>query len=253
MMLRNLNTLPIKASPVVENFFQRVESIFSGRVDSIYLYGSVVTQDYQAGKSDINSLVLVDRFQFDDAKAMQPVVKDGLKHRVVAPLILGLEMFERSVDTFPLEFIQIQENHVQIFGEPDRVAQLVIPRDVLRLKIEEQIKGKLIRLREVFMEMSGRDGELIGILDDAQRQLFPVFRNFIRFLSEEKPPVEKEEILRVLEKHTQHDFQPCRRVFEHQAGRQKISKNEAVPLYGEYVELMVQLGQRIDQMEEITQ
>ncbi|HOL95922.1 MAG TPA: nucleotidyltransferase domain-containing protein [bacterium] len=249
-MLKNLETVRETVRPAVQNFFEQVLAVFDKRVDSIYLHGSVVTDDYLPGQSDINSLVLFDSFHFEDAQRMQPVVQGGLKKRIVAPLCLPVDALERSTDTFPLEFIEIRDKHVCIHGAMDRMASLTIPKEHLRVKIEEQIRGKLIRLRQIYMEHRGPDRELTDFLVDAQKNLFPVLRNLLRFVGVETPPLNKDMIMQTLETRLRFSMIPLRRIREHAAGHAAIPAGEVVTVYGEYVEVLAQLARWIDRWEQ---
>ncbi len=246
-MLTHIETIPSPVRSSVETYFTQLIQTFASKIDSIYLYGSIVTPDFQPKQSDINSLVLFDSFSSTELHATRSLVREGLKKRIVAPLCLSVETFQRSADTFPLEFIEIQDKHICLFGEKNRVVDLLIPREYLRVKIEEQIKGKLIRLRQVFMEHQGLDRELVVILTDAQKQLFPVFRNLLRFLGIENPPVVKDLILQELENRTQFALLPCRLVWEQITGRTSITGN-IISVYVDYLEVLLKLAKIIDRI-----
>jgi hypothetical protein len=248
-MLKNSEKTPSSIRAAVETYFTQLISLFPQKVDSIFLYGSVVTEDFLPEHSDVNSLVLFDSFGSAEINAFRPLIKEGLKKRIIAPLCLSMETFRRSVDTFPLEFIEIKDKHLCLYGNDTSVTTLEIPREYLRLKIEEQIKGKLIRLRQVLMEHQGTDKELAKVLVEAQRQLFPVFRNMLRFLGVEKPPVSKDEILHELENRNQFPVLPCRQVWEHMNGRASIQRN-AYSVYCDYIDVIDKLAQVIDRMGE---
>lgn len=248
-MFTQLDKLPPKVSALVSEYFQKVIHQFGEGVDSIYLYGSVITLDYDPKRSDINSLILFDVFDFAKTRELHPIVKDGLKKRIVAPLCLAVDTFQRSADTFPLEFIEMKEKHLQIFGETSRLEALTIPRRELRTKIEEQLKGKLIRLRQVFMEQGGSNKDLLNILIDAQAQLIPVYRNLLRFLGEENPPLAKGEVLTLLEQRTPLATHPATKVFKHMRGEEKIPQDAVNGLFEDYVQLVFELATLIDGIE----
>ncbi|MBI1389537.1 MAG: hypothetical protein GC154_13930 [bacterium] len=234
--------------PHIKTFFDRAIETFGDEIDSIYLYGSVITADYNPKTSDVNSLILFKSFDLDKARRLHPAVKSALKRRIIAPLCLGVETFERSADTFPLEFIEIQDKHSFVYGETDRVAGLVIPLPELRTKLEEQIKGKLIRMRQAYIERESEQIALLDILTDAQKQLMPVYRNLLRFMGEEKPPVNREDALKALDGHDGVTLAPAIRVFDHATGRAPIAKADAAAVYADYVAMLLQLAALIDRV-----
>ena len=248
-MLNHLEKIHTQIRPAVETYFSRWVNRFGERLDSIYLYGSVVTEDFIPGRSDVNSLVLFDEFVFATAQQVKPMIRDGLKNHIIAPLCLSVETLFRSTDTFPLELIEIQDKNLQIHGSENRVRELVIPRERVRVKVEEQIKGKLIRLCQFYMEHAGPEKRLFEVMMETQRALFPVFRNFLRFVGVEPPPLHKQDILNELEKRTQSDLRPCRRVWDHMRGLAAIPAGEAEKTLGEYMDVLLHLAQTIDRLE----
>ena len=247
-MLKNIDKIPSGVKDIVEGFFDRVLTAFPKKIDSIYLYGSVVTDDFLPDQSDVNSLVLFDSFGSPEIDILRPIIRDSLKKKITAPLCLAVETFERSGDVFPLEFIEIKDKHLMLFGEKNQVESLEIQREHLRTKIEEQIKGKLIRMREILLEHKGSDKILVDILVDVQRQLFPVFRNLLRFLGVENPPATKNDILHELEARTNFTVMPCQKVWQHISGKSSIGRN-SLPVYNEYIDVLLKLAQVIDRME----
>ena len=77
---------------------------------------------------------------------------------IATPLVLTRSYVNSSLDTFPLEFLNMKEANSLIHGE-DILAELVIDNDHLRLQIERDLKSKLLSLRQGYMESFGsRDG-----------------------------------------------------------------------------------------------
>ncbi len=247
-MLKNLDKIPSGVRETVESLFDRALTAFPRKIDSIYLYGSVVTDDFIPEQSDINSLVLFDSFGSAEINILRPIIRDSLKKRITAPLCLAVETFERSGDVFPLEFIEIQDKHLMLYGDKNQVECLEIRREHLRIKIEEQIKGKLIRMRELLLEHQGADKILVDILIEVQRQLFPVFRNLLRFLGMENPPATKNDILHELEERNNFTVMPCQKVWQHISGKSSIGRN-SLSVYNEYIDVLLKLAQVIDRME----
>lgn len=245
-MLQNLDTIHPQAKAWIEPLLKKVSEEFKDHVDSIYLYGAVVTSDFVPKQSHIQSLILFDAFHFPRAQQLQPIVKTHLKNGVVAPLCLSVETFERSSDTFPLEFMEIKEKHLHVFGEIDRVTGLVIPRENLRLKIEEQIKGKLIRLREVYMETGDQPKILLEIMTHTVVDLVPAMRNLLKFVDDNLPPVSTSGMLKTLDEKTDFSINVLQRVWEHHQNIRQITKDQALTCYGELTDVLLNLSQVID-------
>jgi len=87
----------------------------------------------------------------------------------------------------------MKENHLCLYGK-EMLNQMDIKRDHIRLFCEEQIKGKLIRIRQAYLEIGLRKKGIEALMKESMYSLIPVFRNLLR-LKDITPPVEKEQIL----------------------------------------------------------
>lgn len=245
-MLQHMDKINPKAKEWIEPLLTKIMDECKESIDSIYLYGAVVTNDYTPKQSTIQSLILFDSFHFPRAKQIQPIVKSHIKNGVVAPLCLAVETLERSTDTFPLEFIEIKEKHLHILGENNRVKDIDIPMEHLRLKIEEQIKGKLIRLREVYMEIGEQPKILLEIMENTVVDLIAPIRNMLKFLDIENVPVDTTGVLKQLDEKTEFSTQVLEIIWNHHQKISIIPKSDALGLYGELADVLLNLSQIID-------
>jgi len=78
-------------------------------------------------------------------------VKKWSKANVAIPLFFHKEYIKSSLDSFPIEFLNIKYNSKPVFGE-DITNIIEINNEDLRLQIEREIKGKLLKLRQVYFE-----------------------------------------------------------------------------------------------------
>lgn len=248
-MLQQMDKINPQAKEWIEPLLDSICNECKEHVDSIYLYGAVVTGDFVPKQSTIQSLILFDDFHFPRAKQIQPIVKSHIKNGIVAPLCLSVETLERSTDTFPLEFTEIKEKHLHVFGETNRVKDLDIRKENIRLKIEEQIKGKLIRLREVYMEIGDQPKLLIEIMESTLHDLVPSLRNMLKFLDVEDVPVSTTEVLKILDEKTEFSTQVLEIILNHHKKLSTIPKGDALGLYGELADVLLNVSQIIDRWE----
>ena len=57
-----------------------------------------------------------------------------------------------SLDVFPIEFSEIKDQYKVIFGD-DIFKDVEIPSKDVRLLCEQQVKGKLLHLRQAYVEV----------------------------------------------------------------------------------------------------
>ena len=89
-------------------------------------------------------------------------VKFG-KAGITAPLIMTPDYIKTSLDTFPLELIEIGQHHLTIFGD-DYFNDLNFEDKHVRLQCERELKTILIGLRQGLLAAAGRE-KFIGALE----------------------------------------------------------------------------------------
>ena len=89
---------------------------------------------------------------------------------MAAPTVFTPAYLARSVDTFPLEFIEIQQQHVTVLGE-DHFAPLVFEPAHVRLQCERELKVLEIGLQQGILVSQGRSESLKWLGDDVAERL----------------------------------------------------------------------------------
>ena len=178
---------------IIQPYLIRLLEIHKENIISVVLYGSATGKYFIPRKSDINLAVVFKDLQLVQLKNSLSAVNSGISKRITAPLFLSLSHIETSKDTFPIEFIEIKENHILIYGK-DVFSGLKIDEANLRLFCKREIEGKLIRLRQAYLEIGLKKKGVEALMKESMNSLIPVFRALLRQKSQ-KPPVDKEQIL----------------------------------------------------------
>ena len=176
---KNLERVPSQVKKKFVPFLRKFFEACPRGIHSVAIYGSATGINYIPGKSDINSVIIMDQVGWDLWRQVLRVTAEGIKQRITAPLLLTKEYIQSSLDTFPIEFLDIKENHVSVYGE-DYFSGLSIESRNLRIFCEYQMKGKLIRIRQAYLEEGLKDKMLGALMTESLSSLIPVFRNLIR-------------------------------------------------------------------------
>lgn len=97
---------------------------------------------------------------------------------VTAPVVMTPAYIEKSMDTFPLELMEIHQKHVTIAGE-DHFGALAIEDEHLRLQCERELKRILIRLRQGLLAAGGREDVLAELGADVGLHLVRTIRGLM--------------------------------------------------------------------------
>ncbi|MCM8770044.1 MAG: hypothetical protein NC911_10350, partial [Candidatus Omnitrophica bacterium] len=110
-----------------------------GKLVSVIVYGSFLTENYQPGISDINLIVVVSQVTAGELFSLRKKIKRLIWKHGFKPFFFTPEFVKSSLDTFPLEWVEIKNCHRVIYGE-NLVEKLLIDREDLRRQLERQIK-----------------------------------------------------------------------------------------------------------------
>ncbi|MFC1884464.1 hypothetical protein ACFL2O_06825 [Thermodesulfobacteriota bacterium] len=227
---------------IVEDY----KNLYGENLISVIAYGSAASADYVPGRSDINLMVILDDAGMDELDRSFDVVKKWRKKGVAVPLFLTEEYVNTSVDVFPIEYLNFQKNHALLFGK-DLLADLSFEKEHVRLQCERELKGKLLLLREAFIESQGRAKELEDIIGQSIRAFVSIFEALL-FLKDKELPERKREIIKAACETFEMDPGVFLKFLDVKEGKEKLSGPEMVSLYKEYLSHVKKLSKLIDQL-----
>lgn len=188
-----LDGLKPELKVIIEPYLARLLGIHKENIISVVLYGSATGKYFVPKKSDINMAVIFENLEFRQLKDSLGFVNYGMPKRITAPLFLSLSHIESSKDTFPIEFIEIKENNILLYGR-DVFSGLKIDESNIKLFCRKEIEGKLIRLRQAYLETGLKKKGVEALMKGSMYSLLPVFRALLRS-KVQNPPIDKEQIL----------------------------------------------------------
>ncbi|MBN2126660.1 MAG: hypothetical protein JW821_20335 [Deltaproteobacteria bacterium] len=187
-----------KAPQDPREIFQEItgdyRGLFGEDLVSIILYGSAAGKDYRPGKSDVNFMIVLSEKGIEDLGRALDTVAGWRKRMVATPLFLTEFYIETSLDVFPVEYLNFQQNHLLVYGK-DVLGTLSFRPEHVRLQCEREIKGKLLLLREAYLETSGKAKAVREVIARSLGAFEAIFRALL-FLRERAAPVEKREVIR---------------------------------------------------------
>jgi hypothetical protein len=172
----------------VRQYADLVREIAEAKAKALTLFGAIAAGTFDPGRHTIRSVLVLEAV---DLSILRRLAEHGAKlgkARISAPLIMTPDYIRASLDTFPLEMLDIQQQHLTVFGE-DFFEHLVFDDADLRLQCERELKVILIGLRQGLLAAVGRE-KVIGALEmDAAEGLVRTLRGFLwlKGVKEPKP------------------------------------------------------------------
>lgn len=114
---------------------------------------------------------------------------------VQAPLLMSPEYIRASLDTFPIELLEIQQRHVQVLGE-DYFAALEFRKADVRLELERELKREKLQIRQGVLSAGDRASALAEIYAGARDQTLRLLRAVL-WLHDQPEPASESELLAV--------------------------------------------------------
>jgi hypothetical protein len=173
--------LDIIADPMrehVRHFVQLLREMGRENAQALVLYGAIAAGRFDATRHTVRSVLVVGQV---DLHMLRRIAEHGPTlggRHISAPLVMTPAYIAGSRDTFPLELLEIQQNHVTVFGE-DHFAELAFDEKDVRLQCERELKVLMLRLRQALLVAAGRDKELTAFGEDAAEGLLRVLRGML--------------------------------------------------------------------------
>ncbi len=242
-----LGKLAPEVAEKVKPFLEEILGGYSGNVHSIHIVGSAVTADFAAKTSDINSVFVLKEMDLKFLEFLAPLGKKYKRRGLAAPLIMTPEYIRRSLDVFPIEFLDFKLIHETVFGE-DLLATVEISREDLRHQCEREIKSKLIGLRQGYISSQGNRRTLTEGIVSPIAGYMSLFRGIV-FLLGQDPPARKQEVVSTLAAVTGINTDIFQKVLDIKRGQLKPSKNQLDTIFEEYYAAAEKIGKVIDELQ----
>ncbi len=218
--------------------------VFGDQLISVILYGSALTEEYSPKKSDLNFLIVLSEEGIEQLHLVYGLVAKWRKNRVSTPLFLTKAYIESCLDTFPIEFITIKRNHSLVYGE-DILEELSFDKNFVRLQCERELRGKLLLLRERYVETSGKTKALGNLIAKTLPDFIFIFKGLLYFMDKDVPAT-KQETVRILAKELDLDQELFLSLLRLKEGTFKPSAKEINALFQKYLKEISTVTRRID-------
>ena len=164
---------------LLKGFIQDVQGLYEDDLMTILLFGSAAAAEHVPGRSDINVAVILRRLTPALLRKAAGHIRGWHRQGFATPLFFDPETLHASLDVFPIEFLDMQERHRTLVG-PDLLAGLDIGRGNLRLQCEQELRGKLLKLRQSYVECTQAPGDLERVLRVAVSSIVVLARTLLR-------------------------------------------------------------------------
>ncbi len=244
--INNIDKLPAETQKIFTPWLKALIKKHKDNLLSVFIYGPAADKDFRPGTSPITSVFVLEALPFSSLHESLKIINAGIPKKIAAPLFLTREHIETSLDVFPLEFHEMQEKQILLYGE-DILGPLKIADQHTRLFCEQQIKGKLIRIRQAYLEIGLKNKGIEALLKESLSSLLPVFRGLLR-LKGETPPSSHQEALNQVCLHFDLDENIFIPILKDKTDDEKIADKEVAFFLEKYLVEIEKLAQEVDKL-----
>jgi predicted nucleotidyltransferase len=184
------NPIPEKQ---INEFVGKMQQAAGTNLESIILFGSAASGEYETDYSNINLLVVLKDTSFPSLIALAPVVESWMQQRRPAPMLITVDELERSADVFSIELLDMKRQHRVLHGT-DVVASLQIPMVLHRAQLEYELREKLILLRQRLLVDSHDDARTWHLLLRSVPAFATLFRHALIAQGQPEPRTKRESV-----------------------------------------------------------
>jgi hypothetical protein len=220
-------------------FAKEFQSVWYSEILQIALY----SHDCPTGKviiilkEDSNNILLKSK----------DIIKSVLKKKLPMPLILSKKYIETSLDSFPLEFLNIVSDYENLIMNEDVLKDIFIDKSDVRLEMERELKGKWLHIKMAFLNQSGNYKKLIEVIKISMNSIFPILKGLI-YLLDSEIPVKDLDIIKLADKKTDFSIDTFVLGFELLHNKTKMDKNEIIPFFTKFTLQLKNLMKFVDDL-----
>jgi len=211
---------------------------------SVVLFGSAAAGDRVEKKSDYNVLVVTKDLGIATLNMISKTATAWAKAGNPAPMLFTEERLKQATDVFPIELLDIRECHKVLHGE-NLVEGLEIDTKNLRLEIEHELRGKLIRLRQSYLLTQGKPKAVTELMTQSLSTFLVLFRASLR-LFEDQVPQKKFAALEKLAAHLEFDAAVFQTVQDVKDGTRKAKDLAVEELFNTYLKTIERVIDAVD-------
>ncbi len=197
------------------------------------LFGSAAAGEHIPSRSDYNVLVIVERLDVAELRALSATARAWREAGNPPPLIFTAEEWGEASDVFPMEYADMLERHRVLFGESPFHGVRVSRAD-LRRQLEHQARGKLLALRQGTLAAGRDDKAELRLLASSLSTIMVIFRAAER-LRGVTPSRDNLELSRSVAAAARIDAEPFLRVVRHVRGETRLAPVDAPAVLDGYL------------------
>ncbi len=224
----------------------RLKIAHSGNLTSIIVYGSAVAAPGNVNKNDYHLLIITNTLTAEDLNAGKAAAKEWVKAGYALPIYFTAQEFSGSADVFAIEFRHMKRAYQVLHGE-DLLTEIHPTKAHLRLQVEYEMRGKLLRLRSLYLPASDTTQSLTQLMSDSAYSFSQFMRPVLEILGAE-PPLSRLMAVRQVGEKLKLDTSPIEKILQRREAEAPLTETETHKLFASYIDCLSQVIAAINKL-----
>lgn len=235
--------LPGRINRMINEFTFGLKDIYGEGLICVVLYGSAASGEFAGRHSNINLAVVLKDASISSIKRAAGLAKKR-KYSVINPIFFTEKYVVESLDVFPIEFLDIKENHFLLHGR-DIFNDIQVDLKNLRFQCEQELKSKILNIKKMYVRADSKPF-LKNLLFRSATSSLHILRNILR-LNGKTPPYRKEEILDAASRELT-DCSGLKRILEARSSNSRLRPEELDELFTQLINTLENISGKLNRM-----
>ena len=240
----NRTDLPSGIKKRIDEFVMMLRNAYGDQLISVNLYGSAASGGYAAGHSGIDIAVILIDSSLDSISKTSKFINKR-KFILMNPLFLTEGYIKRSMDVFPIEFIDMKDNHVVLYGR-DILKDINVDTKNLRFQCEQELKAKIINIKRIYMRTTDIHA-LKRLLFKSATSSLHILRNLIKLKGRE-PSFDRDQVINEISREFGIDLAPIQKILDAKSMNLKLRREEIKDLFTRLIGALEAISYKVDQL-----
>ncbi|MEI6126134.1 MAG: hypothetical protein WCQ99_06215 [Pseudomonadota bacterium] len=223
------------------------KNIFGADLLSIILYGNDIQEEGMSNIAGSKCMVILSEAGIKSLAKAIPLAQKWKEYNVGPPLFLTKADILSSLDSFPIEFLNLKAAYVIVYGE-DVIKNIVFDNRLVRIQCERDVKERLIKLRQDFFKAEGDVHKIKALIFLSLPGILKIFAVVI-FMKKNRILADKEKLLNCMGQELGLNQALFAELIAISEGRVTLTSEKVMPLMECYMEEVKHLSLCVDQLE----
>lgn len=234
--------LPHNIKRTVDKLVECIRNVYSDQLVCVALYGSAARGEYAGKYSNINLAIVLNDTSISSIKKAACLLNKN-KFSIINPVFFTEDYIKKSLDVFPIEFLDMKESHSVLYGK-DIFKDLQIDIKNLRFQCEQELKSKILNIKKFCMRTSNKI-ILKNFLFKSATSSLHILRNLVR-LKGKQPSCSKDGILDDVAREFAVDVGSLRSMLNAKNINARLGTKEIDQFFAQLVEILESISDKVD-------